>query len=586
MKKCLFIIAIIVATTIISFGQYRITPSENKCPNSPTNYQLEKLNTAGNYEPVSPDGYWELTNGTPSSEGSLNALNLLVVTWTDGYDTGTIRAKYKVISNGVETTYQYAYLDIKLLSIKGKTPEAISGATSIAYGQQSSTYSIAKMKYPDGNDVNTYSWIIPAGWKINGVVSNGSPFSNQGNSITVTTNDLSSGNIQVAGENTCSWTSNSNYQTIAVSRFLGPFSITRGTTSNTFLHGDQSPVVLQSLNISGATYVWSISGGGVLQQPTNQPNVTVIPSGCGGTVTCTMSLGGQTQTSTYQLTFTAEKPGIPATVNGANAVCDANLTYSLNYLPPAATTQWSVSDNIDKISSTNTSVIVKAKAGFNGNGVISMSYLTVCGATVSRTKTAWVGKPELEAISGPSTPTQGTNQFYTATGTDLSLQNITNYVWTYRDNSCLTSDPECWYCSGGTCAGQTAKIRIGGPANQVHYLVVKAENVCGYSPTRSKGVVPQPSGGTTPPQPLIAANQVDQTLEISFVDGETSEEVSCGEYDFEIELYNFYSQRKAKAKSKGEKVHIDTKHLKEGIYIVKTKVEGLVYSEKIVISHR
>jgi hypothetical protein len=327
----------------------------------------------------------------------------------------------------------------------------------------------------------------------------------------------------------------------------------------------------------------------VLQQPNNLSIATVQPNGCGGTITATISAGGKSSSKSYPLVFTAEKAGNPITINGANTVCEGNRVYALNYIPPGAITQWNLSSQLEIVSSTNSSITLRSKSGASGIGTISMSCVTLCGSTISKSKTVWVGKPVLTGISGPSTPIKGTNQNYTATGTNLSSQNITNYVWTYSENNCLPTDPECWYCvwGAGNCYGQTIKIRIGGPVNHVNYLVIKAENICGFSPTRSKGVVPKPGSGFPPPQPLVASNLVDESLEISFVTNtDTKEELEFGVYNFEIELYDFYAQKKAKEKSSGEKVSINTKNLKEGIYVLITKVNGLIYNEKIVVKHK
>jgi len=343
MKRLLFLL-FLSTLAIESFCQlYEIRAGSTVlCPSNPATdvYGLWKQNADGTYSEVSGAGQWVVTNGTIIT-GDAKVLSSIGIRWIDGFDKGKVIA-YN--SSGGEL----ARIEVFLLSIKHKTPEAIGGSTSIAYGQQSSTYSIATMKYSDGTEVENYSWIIPTGWSLDGVVSTGSNvYSGQGTSITVVTDNTTSGEIKVAGENTsCPDNSNSKYRPLSVDRFIPEFTITKGSTSNTFLQGDSKPIVLDAPNYSWATYSWTISGGGSLQQPTNQKSVTVLPNGCNCTVTCAIAAGGKSRSSNFPLIFNAEYPNNPATVNGSDVICSGNYTCSLNYLPPQATTQWSVSDNL------------------------------------------------------------------------------------------------------------------------------------------------------------------------------------------------------------------------------------------------
>ena len=262
MKNKLITLCIAMIVSISLFGQsYRIiSVYQNPCPSADNSYKLQKRNVNTNQweDFYNYPGNWDITNGTVT-QGSQYGLNPIVVQWHDGYSKVTIKAKD---DNNNEICEQ---IDVYLYTVKNLTPGPIAGSNLVPMGEQTITYSIDYMQYPDMNTpITSYSWIIPVGWKIGGVVSDGSPFTGKGTSIQVTTNATSGGEVKVAAENhQCPGNSVSNYSSKLIERSIPSFNITLANTANTFLHGDQSPITLQVPNYSWASYSWSISGGGV-----------------------------------------------------------------------------------------------------------------------------------------------------------------------------------------------------------------------------------------------------------------------------------------------------------------------------------
>ena len=451
------------------------------------------------------------------------------------------------------------------------------------------------MKYSDGSDVEKYSWIIPPGWSLDGIVSTGSNvYSGKGTSITVTTDNTSGGSIQVAAENgICSGNSNSKPQTLSVDRFIPAFPITKGNTSNTFLQGDTHPIVLDAPYYSWATYSWTISGGGSLQQPTNLKSVTVLPNGCNCTVTCAITAGGKSLSSNFPLIFNAEYPNNPATVNGSDVICSGNYSFSLNYLPPQATTQWSVSSNLDKLSETNSTVIVKGKSGAVGNGTISMSYITSCGTTVTKSNTVWVGKPSIPVTTPNGTYEIGLGSQFSAWINSSPGASSSTGSWSSKWAVALNDDP-----TGSSCLFDAVSLGKG-------VIYVTTSNACGISPQKAIPVNVT-SGGITyaiSPNPATSFITVKQltTEEVATRSAQATEDVTTlstltsenniesssvsttGEEAFTVEIWHEKKGKVKTVKSNKKLETIDVSGLDKGNYFLHIITPTATYKEHILI---
>jgi len=140
----------------------------------------------------------------------------------------TISCKVKKNSAG---NYPYfnetVTLRIHPYCLRGLSPETISGNTYVnKYDISQQTYSINTLKYLNGDNVDSYGWVIPSGWSYSGIISNGStPFIINSSSITVIPNNCTGGNVTVYGISKCGG-STSNTVSRFVSRTFNNYSIT------------------------------------------------------------------------------------------------------------------------------------------------------------------------------------------------------------------------------------------------------------------------------------------------------------------------------------------------------------------------
>lgn len=109
---------------------------------------------------------------------------------------------------------------------------------------------------------------------------------------------------------------------------------------------------------------------------------------------------GYYPTTPSNVTFAYSALGIlNPTLTGPSIVCSTNTTFYLNNLPSGATVTWDKSSNLSIESSTTTSCTVKA-IGI-GTGWVKAILGGICNPT-TLTKNVWVGVPQLNSISGPT----------------------------------------------------------------------------------------------------------------------------------------------------------------------------------------
>jgi hypothetical protein len=379
------------------------TPEGVVCPNQRIIYELRRFNgIREEWETYTPSGYWENTQNAIIVGGNTNNLGSLQILWNETDTKGSLKAKNpdgNVLFN----------IEVTVNTIAPKTPGTIQGPGSLPMGgRQQGFYLMSHelMMFPDSNfSVTSYSWIIPKGWTIDGIVSDGeTPFEGRSHSITAIVDPTTGGEIKVAGENTlCLSADKSKYQKLLVNRTFPAFPVTVATT-NSFLQGDTQAITLSVPYFEWAKYNWTLSGGGQLQLPVNSNHVVVQPDGISGTITCTITAGSYSTAVTHTLSFLPELPGNPVTIIGNEIICSSNpIAFDVNYTPPGATKQWNTSSNIEKVSETGGVLSVKAKPNVSSFATIDLTYTTIAGVSVTKTKRIWAGLPSSSGISGPTT---------------------------------------------------------------------------------------------------------------------------------------------------------------------------------------
>ncbi len=369
-------------------------------------------------------------------------------------------------------------------------------------------------------------------------------------------------------------------RTITINRTIPSFSVTKGTTQNKLVQGDTRPITFSVPSYTWASYNWSISGAGSFSGPTNTNQATVIPNCYNGTVTCTMSAGGKTQSASYSLVFLPEDPNNPVTISGSSTlICSgSNHTYTISNLPINATSQWSVNSNLSIVSQNNTSVTVRSATGAVGTGVITLVYTTIVNQQVSKTKSMWVGAPNNLTISGPPIILQNKTGQYTIG--EAQSQGINTYSWEATGGL---------FPSGSTTSS-TFKAQGRGCGDSD--ITCTASNSCGSSYTSRTIEVVCVAGYAMSPNPVSTNLTIEQIAPGEVVSATLlePEEVVVSEQtkslvndnSYTIEIWHEGKGKLKTIKSKNKKEIIDISALKKGIYLVQIITPYSIYKEKFV----
>ncbi|HWB24886.1 MAG TPA: hypothetical protein VG738_05370 [Chitinophagaceae bacterium] len=368
-----------------------------------------------------------------------------------------------------------------------QAPGTITGPGSVCQSPASITYSISPV-----NGATSYNWAVPAGALI---------VSGQGtNSITVSFQNSSPGNICVSTVNSCG-TSTASCKPITISPLPAqPGAITGLTTP---CAGSQQTYSVP--NISGLTYQWifpvawtpstSTTSSATATAAANSGTIQVFAvSGCGMSAPQTLAVTGATL------------PGQPVSFTGNTTVCfGSQQAYSvanvngINYA-------WQFPVGWTQLTGGNTNAVTTTAAN---TGNITITPFNVCGTgpakTVAVTTTPLAVQPG--PITGNAGPCHGSTQVY-------SVPNIAGltYQWNF---------PAGWtIISGGTTS--TVTVTAGTASGTIS---VAAVNACGSGPARMMLTMPVLStpaapGAITGASTVCKAQQASYS--ISPVSGATS----------------------------------------------------------------
>jgi hypothetical protein len=310
--------------------------------------------------------------------------------------------------------------------------------------------------------------------------------------------------------------------------------------------------------------------------------VVVNPNGIGCTVSCTVSAGSSTKTIDFPLTFYPEYPGNPVAINGPDLICpSATHTYSLNYLPPNATWQWTLSHNLQKISETNNSVVVSAAAGMAGVATIAITFTTIAGVTITRPLTFWAGKPNPGMIQGPvNVPIGPWSHFIIEDYAGLAAQKITWYDWTVTPKLQFTR-PHLMRSDAYVTGASTGRATIG----------FVSQNVCGSTTVSMPVMVTQPSYYAFSPNPVNTTLTVEQLgydeaaerAVLAPVATFDATPMGTGEAEeYTIELWHEKKGKMKMVKSKNKAESIDLSKLNKGTYFLHIITPTAIYKEQLI----
>ena len=258
---------------------------------------------------------------------------------------------------------------------------------------------------------------------------------------------------------------------------------------------------------------------------------------------------------------------IAPTINGSGQVCATPSTFTLASATSPAT--WSVSPNIQIISSTSSSITVSEIS--NGQGTITATFQN--GQTI--TKTIWVGAPSfnLEYYYFDPQPVKST---LCAESSDpnvtLAQQGVTTNIvfkdyftnqiianYTVLSNCIRSSSPWCIEATATNACGSTSVLYDCGfkMANTTTTAVKEDGNIFKVYPNPSNDVVN-----------IEVRNQNNQPENGATIAGE---------------LFDMMRQSKAKVEINNNKATFSVRGLNKGIYVLKIYINNQVESHQIAV---
>ena len=262
-------------------------------------------------------------------------------------------------------------------------------------------------------------------------------------------------------------------------------------------------------------------------------------------------------------------------LTGATTIClNSNETYSFGdicKLPSAVT--WTVTPNLQIVSSTGTSIIVKGLTG--GSATITATFQN--GQKI--TKSIWVGAPSILAIKNTYNPPGIVSvQLKGINNTDINLQSITNVLW----EKVSDNPTNCGDITGTT--GFTNEISYSG-YNCSTKLKITTTNNCGTNIQYSTIVGSYNAGDPLRP----ASNQTFYTIypnpthNIVNVELKNQDQKTNPNAKIVAELYNMMGEVKRNVTINNNIATIDVSGLPKGIYLLKINIDGIIESHQVGI---
>jgi hypothetical protein len=580
MQKTTLLILMCLANFFVQ-AQLDFTPypgNNTVCPEQSTYYTvIPPNNSCGTYT-------WTVTNGRFFNNVSTGTT--VSVLWNDEPKFGKL--KVTTTCGGTAYTAEKEYV---IRSIKNETPAnprayqvlpfCSTASINVAVDQMTikntGGVSPVSLQYVDG-----FEWVLPAGWKMNGV--GGTVYTTSEFVSIQPDHGCSGGVITVRGfiDSPCN-PSFSNAATISVNRASTSIAVTPPSGYIGPRCGATNPVTFTATSVGCASnYVWTFPSGwrgpgnSVSPDTTIGNSITLTPSGAdsdNGTITVSVHLDcGTNLPGSYSANYVAPNP----IVSGASAVCTSGTTFTVANAPTGSVATWSSSANISINSSTGF-----ATATGGGTGLITLSLSTPCGI-FTRTKSVWVGPPTATALNlavmfGPSENQLCWNMELGigVTNSNHATQSVTGYSWNFSSWSGYhTGYDVSPYGSQGI-----ATFIVNSTTPTPRLMSVRAQNLCGLSPQywESFSAIDCQGGG---PGPMMATAYPVPTNEYLTITLDTSSGSEAS-----VKLYNSFSHQVFETKSSAEKVTIPVKDLPEGTYYLHVKNGKRTEKQRILIKH-
>jgi hypothetical protein len=609
--KMYFMVLVFWFFSHIAAAQVEIVASPKVvCPGVPIEYSIFFSNTAGCLISYSvANGVFSNGQTTISGVG----LHSVTVTWNNvpatqvGSSTtwnaplGSLTVSSSNCSSPSVSSLATEYYVIKTLN--GLLPQPITGNVNVQIGSTTNiTYATQRVILPNtgvsppGSTsffyADSYEWLIPAGWQIGTVTSDGvTPIPTSGTSgFSVSVKpDACTGNgqkIKVRAKNNCGSGLFSLWQETATIVRNIPTPTFSQAPPNSVTCGNTTPITVSVNAVPGATsYTWTKpSGWGGTSTTTS---ITLTPNGTSvGSISVIANIcGSQSPPVSKSVALQLFDPQNPPTINGALNLCSPNTSYTLANPPALTTATWSVSpSNLVAVSSGTGMTANLSKANSNSSGVATITFNLTgpCGPLPAFTKQIQVGVVNSSQATVTASCQTGTlcyvcpGNTYTFTAQPpLGHQSTYSYQWTKSSN---------WSIINQSANSIVLYVPQYNPDffPPVRFSV---NNGCGWSDYSGITVAPGYGCGggyygySVYPNPASDFVQIEPMLlehYKTFAD-------SIGKEPFVIKIFDENGTEVLQQSSDGSKTEISIAKLKNGFYYIHIFNKEGILSEKIRI---
>ena len=330
--------------------------------------------------------------------------------------------------------------------------------------------------------------------------------------------------------------------TACVTSITGPNDIATGCTGQYNL-----------VNAPAAqTIYWTVSNIALFSVVSSNCPTTVTKLGTGsGSATLSARVGSTSGTEIATKTITA--PAAPVISGTPTLVCykSAAPYYSFSANNFGSGYEWGSSSNLSIKSGqgTNSVSVNAASSGSSGDGWVSVK--SNCGVELARYNLC-VGAPSISSISGPTSVSPGSYNYYQANCNSLSVPNPSYFYWTLNE-------------AGVGYTYQTTSSGYAGFSfyNSGYYQVIcQASNVCGTGGTTAIGVF---AGRSTASKYIVYPNPVSDILYIEIPTSENnSSKTASPTYD--VRLYDGQGNLLRQQKTKDGTIQFNVSKLLDGLY--------------------
>lgn len=281
-------------------------------------------------------------------------------------------------------------------------------------------------------------------------------------------------------------------------------------------------------------------------------------------------------------------------ISGPSLICSSGASFSISNLPPVDSITWEPGPNLSLTSGQNTSTGVFSATG-SGSSWIDVTLHTNCGDIILPQKNVYAGTPNPQDIDfvnvGPYYP--GSMVLCEDIPNDGIVQwdaagSILEYAWSVYDDG-----SNSWQVNQHPMDPfaeiPMENVQIIKPYGSVNGWVnvkVKARNACGWGNYSA----PAFQFSTTTCNSYLLSltpnpSTVETTISLETIATDAKSTKALQEWD--LEVYNQGQQLKArKQKIKGSQATLNTSGWKEGVYIIRAKVNGEVLTEKLVVKEQ